>query len=173
MKRKALTALLLAAIMIFSALPLSALADTAYNATATVTASWLRYRQSPSVNSPSYAQEARGTRVTITKKSTMGWWYYCTGPSGSGWMYYKYLTNFSNGGGTAATATGAKAGAKYVVSNKGKFVNLRSAPATGNNVITQLFDGTTVTMVSYGAIWSKVKAGSVTGYIMTCKIKAK
>ena len=171
MKRKALTALLLAAILIFSALPFTALADTAYNATATVTASWLRYRQSPSVNSPSYAQEARGTKVTITKKSTMGWWYYCTGPNGSGWMYYKYLSNFA--GGAAAPAAGATAGAKYVVANKGKFVNLRSAPATGNNVLTTLLDGTTVTMVNYGAVWSQVKAGSVTGYIMTCKIRAK
>ena len=65
MKRKALAALL-AALLLVSALPLSALADTAYNATATVTASWLRYRQGPSVNTASYAQEPRGTKVTIS-----------------------------------------------------------------------------------------------------------
>ena len=55
----------------------------------------------------------------------------------------------------------------------GDTVRVHNRIKEGNRERTQLFDGTTVTMVSYGAIWSKVKAGSVTGYIMTCKIKAK
>ncbi len=173
MKRKAMIALLLAAILMVSALPLSALADTAFKGTATINASWLRYRQSPSVNSPSYAQEARGTKVTITKRSTMGWWYYCTGPSGSGWMYYKYLSNISSGTAAVTAVPGAKAGSKYVISNKGLYVNLRSSAAVGNNVIAQLKDGATVTMVSYGSIWSQVKVNNQVGYVMTCKLKAK
>lgn len=184
MKRKALAALL-AALLLVSALPLSALADTAYNATATVTASWLRYRQGPSVNTASYAQEPRGTKVTISKKSTMGWWYYCTGPHGSGWMYYKYLTNITAGtaakttgkttGKTTAAATTAalKNGAKCVISNRGNYVNFRTGASLDSSVIAKLPDGTPVTLVAYGAVWSQVKVFGLKGFVKTNLLKAK
>ena len=78
--------------------------------------------------------------------------------------------------GTAAAnnaAAGTNAGAKYVISNNGMFVNLRAGAGNGYGIIKQIKDGTTVTMVNMGPQWSQILADGSTGFVMTNFLKKK
>ena len=111
-----------------------------------------------------------GTNVTMISRNNE--WSYINVNGTKGWMMTSFLqkknaaTNNTNGGGT-------NAGAKYVISNNGMFVNLRAGAGNGYGIIKQIKDGTTVTMVNMGPQWSQVLADGSTGFVMTNFLKKK
>lgn len=58
-------------------------------------------------------------------------------------------------------------GQAVVNTAKGRFLNLRSAPTGGTNIIGQLASGTRLTLLSRGNDWSQVSHEGKAGYVMT------
>ncbi len=115
-------------------------------------------------------QVADGTNVTMISRNNE--WSYINVNGTKGWM----MTTFLQKKGTAAAnnaAAGTNAGAKYVISNNGMFVNLRAGAGNGYGIIKQIKDGTTVTMVNMGPQWSQILADGSTGFVMTNFLKKK
>ena len=106
----------------------------------------------------------KGTKVTARGKN--GSFYLVSLKDGSqGYVSGKYLS-----GGSGSTSTGGSA-AKVVIAN-GSTLYLRSGPGRSYDSCGTVKDGDSVTVVSRGSIWSKVRtSGGKTGYINNLYIK--
>lgn len=76
----------------------------------------------------------------------------------TGYMMTEFLTN------TGATVDQSVA---YVTSKNGLSVNLRSGAGKLYSVIASYSVGTKVTVLEWGATWSRIRVNNVTGYMMT------
>ncbi len=160
MKKTRLTALLLLFVLMASVLPMAALADSfkvGDNVVVKVD-TLLRYRSGWGTDYPCIAKYPNGTKAKVLEVSPKGLWYRCeVGTNTKGWFYGGYLKLDKA---AASTATG-----KYVVSNRGMFVNLRAT--AGGTVLAMVPDGATVNVVSSANGWSYVKYGTQDGYMMS------
>ncbi|MGG3692194.1 SH3 domain-containing protein, partial [Heyndrickxia ginsengihumi] len=66
-----------------------------------------------------------------------------------------------------SSSSTTKTTTKYVNVDKGSHLILRSTASTSGSVLASLNPGTSVTVISTSGAWSKVKAGSKTGYVHT------
>ncbi|MGB3495132.1 MAG: SH3 domain-containing protein [Elainellaceae cyanobacterium] len=125
--------------------------------TYTVTASVLNVRETPSLSSGVITSLPRGTTVNIAE--TSGDWARLSGQTG--WVSRSYL---SAGGDTTPPVGG---GGSYTV--KASAVNVRATPSTSGDVITTLYNGTSVNISSVNSQgWAKLanQAGWVAFYLL-------
>lgn len=103
-----------------------------------------------------------GTQVTV--ETIDGQWCRISSPV-SGWMMGKFLTDTppkgAPGGVIDSTMT------RYITSQNGKKVNLRTGPGMGYGVGTQVEPGTEVALLSTSNGWSAVKYNGFTVYVQS------
>ncbi|MBQ8556593.1 MAG: SH3 domain-containing protein [Clostridia bacterium] len=159
MKRLVAMILTLALTMMLLATP-TALAND--YSTATVKGGWLRLRAEASYDAETISAYYTGTSVTILGGS--GNWYYVLAPDGNkGYMSASYLTiTGSITGGQLSENTAA-----YVTSKNGLSVRLRTGPSLQYSTIASYAVGTSVTIMTMGDTWCRVRIGGRTGYMMT------
>ena len=58
-----------------------------------------------------------------------------------------------------------------IVKNNGSYVNLRGAAGQSASIITKVPHNSVVTILIPGATWTRVKFGTVSGYMMTSFLK--
>lgn len=58
-------------------------------------------------------------------------------------------------------------GQAVVTTSRGRYLNFRSAPATGQNIIGQILSGTRLNVLSKSDDWCQVQFDGKTGYVMT------
>ena len=114
-------------------------------------------RSTPKVtsdNSNKIGAYEKGTKVTVLK-SVSGGWYYVSVNGRKGYMKSGYFT----------TSSSSSTGTSKTVMDDG--ARLRSSRSTVglSNVITTLDQGTKVTVLGTYGDWYKVKYGSKTGYM--------
>ena len=113
----------------------------------------LNLRQEANLSSKVLGQYATGTWALILESGNSFHKVQVDGKTG--YMSTKYLT----GGSGKAVAT------RYVRTNTGIGVNLRTSPSASGGIVTGVPDGTKVDVLVKGIGWYKVRVGSQTGYI--------
>ena len=157
--KKRMLAIILASVLFLTAVP-GALALG--EKTGTVRGGWLILRGSPSFNGAILASYPTGTVVTITGQT--GSWYAVKTPDGlTGYMLGDYLT-ISSG---SSVAPGTVSDYAYVTSANGLNVRLRTGPGTGYSILASYAPGTQCAVLNWGANWSRITIGTLTGYMMT------
>ena len=78
-------------------------------------------------------------------------------------MYRNYLSTFSNSdsGSIPAGAT------RYVKAANGGSVNLRQRGSTKARLVERMNNGSRVTVLSSGSVWTKVRYNGKEGWVMT------
>ncbi|GEM_PF-153551 len=102
-----------------------------------------------------------GTQVTVLNSGTT--WDRVQVGSTTGYMMAKYITFSSSAVVPPSPSSNTSA---YVSSANGKAVNMRSGAGMGYPIIRSYAVGTQVTILSEGATWDYVQAGSNKGYMM-------
>lgn len=159
MKKRILTILVLAVMLVGLLSVCVATADTLY---ATVTSSngyGVRLRSGPGKNYDIITKYPVGTVVTVLQHGT-GWSQIQVGET-IGWMQNDYLI-FGQGNPTEPTTYTYNA---YVTSENGLRVWLRSAP--GGKKIALYSPGTPVAVLSYDSSWCQIAVQGRVGYMMT------
>ena len=147
MKRNRALSLLAALVLLMTALPISAMAETAV-----VKDGWLRLRSAPTTESTHIKSYFTGTVVTIL--GTSGAWTHVRTPDGNtGYMLSEFLVKGSQPTAAPKQATGVT---RYVTSANGRSVNLRRGAGYGYGVIWQYPVGTKVTVTGTSGEWSSV-----------------
>ena len=162
MKKNRLTALLLALVLMASILPAAALAAAFKTGDHVVVnvETLLRYRSGPGTDHSVLSKYPNGTKAVVLEVSPKGLWFRCqVGARSDGWFWGGYLKKDSSSSSVSSSA------GNYVVSNKGMFVNLRTA--ADGAIITQVPDGSSVKVISSANGWSYVKYGTNYGYMMS------
>ncbi len=120
---------------------------------------------------------AKGEVVEVLAEDT--YWLTVKVGDTKGYAYAEYMTKMplgsataASGGGTQTVATPAPAGtstkatpAKIKTKTEGANVSIRSKAAETSSRIGSVKDGATIVVLEKGAKFSKIKAGSTTGYI--------
>lgn len=145
--RKALT--LCALVALLMTLSLGAFASSY----AVVKGGGLNLRETPSLSAKVLGQFYTGTWVEVLSEES-GWSKVNVGGK-SGYMMSKYL----NDGATGTT--------RYVRTNTGIGLNLRTAPDASSTIITSYPVNTKVSVVTFGSTWCKVTVNGNTGYMAT------
>jgi len=114
----------------------------------------LHLRQSPSVSSRSLAQYRNGKLVTVLGVGSQ--WCRVRVDGLTGYMMTRYLTLYY----------GAPSAEKTVV-NPGTYVNLRSDSSYDGSILMQVAHGTKVTVLAPLGAWSRVRVGSMSGYMVS------
>ena len=164
MKKTRITALVLALVLAFTTLPLSALAAsyTAY----VKSGSTLNLRTVPTKkNNTPIAQLKGGTKVTV--KSTANGWSKITWNHKTGYVMSSFLTK------TAPTAkTSTSKDVRYVSTVQKRGLNFRTGPSDSYSIIRVVHDGAKVTVLgNAGGGWLKVSYGGKTGYMYAKYLK--
>ena len=134
-------------------------AQASSDGTVTVNRSGVNMRDVP--NGTIIATVNQGDKVTPTGK-TSGAWSEVTVNGKTGYIYTSYLTGSGNSGNNSNEKLTETGDTVYAVSG----VNVRSAPAVnGSTVLTTLTTGQKVERIGTVNGWSKVKVGSVVGYV--------
>ena len=154
MLRKKGTALLLSALLLASALPLSAYAEEV----SAKTTEYVNFRSGPGTNYSSQGIIASGTTITVTDTSNSEWYAVRLSNGSTGYIYAEYVS-MSTGG---STSNGEERSAKTT-----EYVNFRSGPGTNYNSKGVIALGTTVTVTdTSNAQWYAVRlSNGSTGYI--------
>ena len=154
MLRKKGTALLLSALLLASALPLSAYAEEV----SAKTTEYVNFRSGPGTNYSSQGIIASGTTVTVTDTSNSEWYAVRLSNGSTGYIYAEYIS-MSTGG---STSNGEERSAKTT-----EYVNFRSGPGTNYSSKGVISLGTTVTVTdTSNAQWYAVRlSNGSTGYI--------
>ena len=154
MLRKKGTALLLSALLLASALPLSAYAEEV----SAKTTEYVNFRSGPGTNYSSQGIIASGTTITVTDTSNSEWYAVRLSNGSTGYIYAEYIS-MSTGG---STSNGEERSAKTT-----EYVNFRSGPGTNYNSKGVIALGTTVTVTdTSNAQWYAVRlSNGSTGYI--------
>lgn len=149
-------AALLAAILIFGAVP--ALAAGEYAVVSNT--GYLNVRSQPSATSQWLGSAVRGSWIEVISSAANGWYYCRVVTSGvKGYMSGAYLA-FASG-----SSGGAAVGGDGVVSNNGNYVNMRSYPSYEGAVLGQVPSGTTVHILAEENGWYYVQMNGVYGYM--------
>ena len=157
--RKRIVALMLAAAVALTALPLAA--SAASNRTGVVIGGWLNLRSAPSFEARIIRQYNTGTVVTILGDA--GSWYYVQCPDGrEGYMLAKFIDTSGGGGKQPGTTA-------YVTSPNGKPVHLRTGPSTVYEVIADFWPGTQCTIIATTSDgrWCNISINGYVGYMMS------
>ena len=117
----------------------------------------VRMRTGPSKSYSVIASYPVGTPVTILISGDD--WCKVRIEGRTGYMMTEFLTS------TGENVTDDKVA--YVTSQNGLNVNLRSGPSKIYSAIASYAVGTKVTVLEWGATWSRIQVNSVTGYMMT------
>ena len=154
MLRKKGTALLLSALLLASALPLSAYAEEV----SAKTTEYVNFRSGPGTNYSSQGIIASGTTITVTDTSNSEWYAVRLSNGSTGYIYAEYIS-MSTGG---STSNGEERSAKTT-----EYVNFRSGPGTNYNSKGVIALGTTVTVTdTSNTQWYAVRlSNGSTGYI--------
>ena len=154
MLRKKGTALLLSALLLASALPLSAYAEEV----SAKTTEYVNFRSGPGTNYSSQGIIASGTTITVTDTSNSEWYAVRLSNGSTGYIYAEYIS-MSIGG---STSNGEERSAKTT-----EYVNFRSGPGTNYSSKGVISLGTTVTVTdTSNAQWYAVRlSNGSTGYI--------
>lgn len=132
--------------------------------TGVVTSDVLNIRSGAGTSYSKVGTLAKGTKVTLLKKS--GSWYQIKYGSVTGWVsgdYLKVTLNSSSGGGSSSTS---KTGTVTVTT-----LNVRSGAGTSYSIVGKLTNGTKVTIVKTSGSWYQIKSGSITGWVSSQYIK--
>ena len=160
MLRKKGTALLLSALLLASALPLSAYAEEV----SAKTTEYVNFRSGPGTNYSSQGIIASGTTITVTDTSNSEWYAVRLSNGSTGYIYAEYIS-MSTGG---STSNGEERSAKTT-----EYVNFRSGPGTNYNSKGVIALGTTVTVTdTSNSEWYAVRlSNGSTGYIFAQYLK--
>ena len=154
MLRKKGTALLLSALLLASALPLSAYAEEV----SAKTTEYVNFRSGPGTNYSSQGIIASGTTITVTDTSNSEWYAVRLSNGSTGYIYAEYISMSTVG----STSNGEERSAKTT-----EYVNFRSGPGTNYSSKGVIALGTTVTVTdTSNAQWYAVRlSNGSTGYI--------
>lgn len=155
---KKIVIMLLVATLLLGVLPMSAsLADTNYATVYSGNKYGVRLRLGPATTYASELIVPSGTTVTVLETGTV--WTRIQAGTTTGYMMSKFLL-------AAGTSSGIKVESTATVyAGNGLRTWLRTA-ANGKR-LGLYSDGTAVSVLSYGAEWSRVMIGSSVGYMMT------
>ena len=115
-------------------------------------------RKGPAATFSSVATLSKGTKVTVVTSGSN--WSYVSTPSGKGYIRRSGLSS------KYVKPTVKKAPyTAYLVSSNGKKINVRRGGGAAYALVLQAPSGTKVSVIEKGTSWSKVKVGSLTGYV--------
>ncbi len=148
--KRTLSILLLAALC---AAPMSAMAEYM-----TVKGGGLNLRETASLSAKVLGQYPTGTWIDVVEEGDT--WSKVQIGGKTGYMMSKYLSD------TASSNT------RFVRTNTGIGLNLRSAPSLTGGIITSYPIGTAVTVLKSGSNWCRVQIGDNTGYMNSAYLKS-
>ena len=118
---------------------------------------YLNMRSQPSTSAKVIAQYRNGIRFQVIEPGETWCKVYGAASGNIGYMMTRYLK-----------LSGVSAHPTKVVQNGNTFVNLRSAPnQSSSRIYDRVYSGSVVTVLSPGDVWTQVRYGSTTGYMMT------
>ncbi len=143
-----------------------------------VNTAYLNVRTGPGIGHPVLVTVKGGTNLLVTAIDGGGVWYQVATSAGSGWINSTYAVgrgNFSGvSRGTApgqptnlgSGATTMAPGTPHLVVNT-SFLNVRTGPGVGHNVLTVVKGGTNliVTAIDSGGVWYQVQTSAGTGWV--------
>lgn len=154
---KRMTALLLAALVLFTAC--AALAETV-----TVKGYKVRLREKPSTKSEVIDAYPSGTKATLLEKR--GEWAKVRIRNKTGWMMTAFLRDKNGNSLSSGSGSGSSGGTvMYVRTYSGDKLNLRAEPNSYSEVLGRYKDGTRVTVLKRGTYWVKVSVDGKVGYM--------
>lgn len=159
-------AMLLAILMLVTALPLSALAASKTMYVKTDNGLSLNVRKTMKIRTDNVLTHlSYGTKVTVLSESG-SWARISWGNAKRGYVVKKYLS---------ATKPHARTVVRYVKSGNALGVHMRSSMATRrDNVIATISNGTKVTVIdTYKGGWSKIRANGKIGYMLSKYLSSK
>ena len=116
----------------------------------------VNFRTGPGKSYSSMGKIEKGKRVTYLGSS--GNWIKIKYNSKTGYIYKDYISKA-----TTSTSSSTSTSVRYVKSSDG--LNVRKGPSVSYSKITNLPNGTKVTVKSTSNGWSKITSGSITGYV--------
>ena len=105
-----------------------------------------------------------GTKVTVLSRGSS--WSQVKYGSKTGYVRTSYLTSSK----PAALPSSSRA---TVSATNGLKVHMRASASTSSRVVESLTVGSTVTVLEWGSVWSHIRYGSKSGYMMTRYLSAK
>lgn len=116
------------------------------------TSSSVNFRQEATTQSESLGKLSDGTRIAILDENNG--WYKVAYNGKVGFMSADYvesqpIMNIECGGAKITTSV----------------LNMRSAPGTGNSIVTKLYEGSVAKIIGINNAWFKVQYGGYTGYV--------
>ncbi len=172
MKKKIL-AVLLVLMLILGALPVAGFAATEGTVKTTQSGGSLNLRAGPSTSHESLGYVQDGDAIIVNFQGTE-WSNITVKKSGkSGYIKNKYIVTSGSGGWTPSGGGSSSGTATVYVSDHGGSLNLRAGEGTNTAIKGWVLHGDSVTVLSKGSVWSKVKVARTgnTGYIKTKYIK--
>ncbi len=150
-------ALLIMSVLVVAAVP--ALANTYGIVRNPYGGNSVNVREWGSFDAPTLCCVCVGTQVQIARQD--GEWYSVWVNGIAGYIHSSFVSTGRDDGsynpgksGKAATVTTGP-------------VNLRETPSTHARVITQLYSGESVSVLSYGDTWTQIRVGDFCGYVLT------
>ncbi len=122
----------------------------------------VRLRLGPSTQYGTIASYPVGTKLTVLVSGTD--WCQVSIGGRTGYMMSKFITT-TQGATPSAPSTGSYTA--YVTSKNGLGVRLRSGAGKLYSTLATYSVGTEVTVLNYGPTWSKIRVGTLTGYMMS------
>ena len=138
---------------------LIALAVSAAASTGVVTASWINFREAPSLNATVINVYKRGTQVEVLSEQADGWYQVKVGDK-VGYMFAKYID--------LPAALNFKPGKANIT---GDGVRLRSGASLSSGVITYLYKTDSVQALALEGEWYKVDYNGRVGYVFGKYVK--
>ncbi len=116
---------------------------------------------------------SKGTSVTITSTSTVGWYKVKVGTV-TGYVGKNYVT-FTSSSSTTSSSSSKTSSSSSSSSSTGNviaaYLNFRKSASNSGTILKVLPYGTKVTIQGTTGSWYKVKVGSTTGYVSKAYIK--
>ncbi|MCR5296542.1 MAG: SH3 domain-containing protein [Clostridiales bacterium] len=158
MKNKRFLACFAALVLLVVSLPLYSLATTYARV---ISKDVLYLRTNATTDSEAIGRYRTGTKVEVLYNGFRNWVRVRTPDGKTGYMYRKYLSNFT------ADESVKSGGTRYIKSANGGSVNFRQKASAQGKVIAQLRPGTKVTLLTAGKSWSQIWYNGKTGWIKT------
>ena len=136
----------------------------------TVTGSYVNFRTGPSTSSSVIRVLSRGTSVTVLEESSG--WSKLSHNGTTGYMSSQYVSTVSSSGGSSS---GTSAASETAMDETGKvtgsYVNYRTGPSTGYQVIATLPRNTEIKILAKAGSWYKISYNGSTGYMSSDYVK--
>ena len=124
----------------------------------------VNFRTGPGKSYSSMGKIEKSKKVTYLGSS--GNWIKIKYNSKTGYIYKDYISKA-----TTSTSSSTSTSVRYVKSSDG--LNVRKGPSVSYSKITNLPNGTKVTVKSTSNGWSKITSGSITGYVNSSYLTSK